>query len=376
MSGQKKKPRPSLKGITTAAILADCSQTPRKCNPTQPRNYHGLIFGRDDTVPRHRGALLERRASKTPIQRRLDVSYNLGSLLRLQRLPLAPPLSSLRPALSIESPIPPSERARVVANELLMVYIMVVRASPDRQEMVQRPGELISRMRINGLENAQRDPHVHGQDVQVLGDGAPQDGRADGAEAEDHDFDWGGVFGCEPEGRGVLVVDFVDVFVQGPPVHGAVDPVVPGVFEDEEDCDLVGHCEEGGEGDAGFEAAVLRHRVEEPNLREFDGEVGDEDELGAFPLFSCGGHFLLLGEVVLVLCSSSLRFSGCVTYFLNLVFLEVGNLVDDDPWQAAAEVDDLVHDEAHDAGGEHIIADVCVPRGPHALEVVEVDIVL
>lgn len=69
-------------------------------------------------------------------------------------------------------------------------------------------------------------------------------------------------------------------------------------------------------------------------------------------------------------------FSGYPTYGLNLVLLEVGNLVDDDPWQGAAEVDDLVHDEAHDTGGEHVVADVCVPRSPHALEVVEVDIVL
>lgn len=73
---------------------------------------------------------------------------------------------------------------------------------------------------------------------------------------------------------------------------------------------------------------------------------------------------------------SSLRFAVCTTYVLNLVFPEVGDLVDDDPGQTAAEVDDLVHDEAHDTGGEHIVADVCVPRSPHALEVVEVDVVL
>lgn len=64
------------------------------------------------------------------------------------------------------------------------------------------------------------------------------------------------------------------------------------------------------------------------------------------------------------------------TYLLNLVLLEVGNAVDDDPWQTAAEVDGLVHDEAHDARGENVVADVCIPRHPHALEVVEVDIVL
>ena len=170
---------------------------------------------------------------------------------------------------------------------------MVVSTSPDWQEVVERPGELITRVRVDGLEHTQRDPDVHGEDVEVLGDGAPDDRAADGAETEDHDFDWRGVFCRETEGRRVLVVDLVDVLVQRAPVHGAVHPVVPGVFKDEEDCDLVGHCEERGEGNGGFEAGVLCHRVEEPDLRKLDGEVGDEDEFRALPLFSCGGHLLL-----------------------------------------------------------------------------------
>lgn len=64
------------------------------------------------------------------------------------------------------------------------------------------------------------------------------------------------------------------------------------------------------------------------------------------------------------------------THVLNFVLVEVWYLVDDDPGQSAAEVDDLVHDEAHDARGEDIIANVRVPSHPHALEEVEVDIVL
>jgi hypothetical protein len=64
------------------------------------------------------------------------------------------------------------------------------------------------------------------------------------------------------------------------------------------------------------------------------------------------------------------------TYALNFVFVEVWDHADDDPGQAAAEVDGLVHDKAHDTSSERIVADVCVPRSPHALKVVEVDIVL
>jgi len=170
---------------------------------------------------------------------------------------------------------------------------VVVGAGPDGEEVVERPGELITGVRVDGLEHTQRDPDVHGEDVEVLGDGAPQDGATDCAETEDHDFDWRRVLCCEAKGCRVLVVDLVNVLVQRAPVHGAVHPVVPGVLEDEEDRDLVCHGEERGEGNGGFKAGVLCHRVEEPNLRKLDGEVGDEDEFGALPLFFCGGHLLL-----------------------------------------------------------------------------------
>ena len=60
------------------------------------------------------------------------------------------------------------------------------------------------------------------------------------------------------------MVDFVDVFVERAPVQGAMGPVVPCVFQDEEDGYLVGDGEERGEGDTCREAEVLGHRVEEP----------------------------------------------------------------------------------------------------------------
>ena len=100
--------------------------------------------------------------------------------------------------------------------------------------------------------------------MQVSRDGAPQYGGSNSAETQDHDLDGGSVFGGHAEGRRVLVVDFMDVFVERTPVEGAVGPVVPCVFEDKEDGDLVGHRKEGWEGNAGCEAEVLGHRVEQP----------------------------------------------------------------------------------------------------------------
>ena len=118
---------------------------------------------------------------------------------------------------------------------------MMFRARPERQKMVQAPRQLVTRMGIDRLEQPQRDPNVHGQDMKVLGDSAINDGGEHGTEAQAHHFDRAGVFSGEAEGSGVLVVDFVDVFVEPGCVEAAVRPVVPCVLHDEENGYLVGH---------------------------------------------------------------------------------------------------------------------------------------
>lgn len=101
----------------------------------------------------------------------------------------------------------------------------------------------------------------------------------------------------------------MDVFVERAPVHRAVRPVVPCVLQYEEDGDLVGHLVERGKGDAGREANILAHGMEEPrdvseeadtygkedrpNLRKLDSEMAEENEGGALPLFVGGGYFIL-----------------------------------------------------------------------------------
>jgi hypothetical protein len=82
--------------------------------------------------------------------------------------------------------------------------------------------------------------------------------------------------------------------------------------------------------------------------------VAQQDELGALPLLS-GSRDLVL---------------------LNLVLVEIGNAIDDHPGERATKVDELVHQEGHDTGGEHIVANVGVPRHPQLLKVIEVYIVL
>jgi hypothetical protein len=89
-----------------------------------------------------------------------------------------------------------------------------------------------------------------------------------------------------------------------------------------------------------------------PDLRKLDGEVAQENEHGALHLFLDRGDFVLL----------------------DLVAIEVGDAVDDDPGQRAAKVDGFVHDKGHDARGEHVVLHEGVPGGPHLLEVVELGI--
>lgn len=55
-------------------------------------------------------------------------------------------------------------------------------SGPERQEVVEGPGELIAGMSVDGLEETEDDPAVHGQDVEIFGDGGPDNGRTDGAE--------------------------------------------------------------------------------------------------------------------------------------------------------------------------------------------------
>lgn len=90
-----------------------------------------------------------------------------------------------------------------------MVNIVVLGASPEGKEVVERPGELVARVCVDGLEEAEDNPDVHGEDVEVLGDGAPHDGDTNGTETQAHDFNGRRVLGGKTEGSRVLVVNLV-----------------------------------------------------------------------------------------------------------------------------------------------------------------------
>lgn len=118
--------------------------------------------------------------------------------------------------------VPPAERRREVVGEGHMVEVVVLGAGPEWDDVLERPGEVIAAVRIDGLEEAERDPHVHSEDVKVLGEVAVQQGPEDGACAEDGNFGGMRVFCSESEGGRVFVVNLVNVLVQNTSVQGLV----------------------------------------------------------------------------------------------------------------------------------------------------------
>lgn len=171
--------------------------------------------------------------------------------------------------------------------------------SPERQDVSQAPGEIVATVGIDSLEETANNPHVHGEEVQIPSQGNPEDRRADSSESEEHDFEGRGVLSSQTERCRVCMVQLVDVLVQRAVVQGAVEPIVPGVLHNEEDGNVHGHLPERGEGHAVVHAEVSRNGVEKPNLGQLDGEVAQEDQAGALPLFLQGRNFLLQ-----ILCQS------------------------------------------------------------------------
>jgi hypothetical protein len=113
---------------------------------------------------------------------RLGETRRLHDLLGLGKLCFSAPLGRLGPSLGVEEIVPPPEAARIVTNEALVMDIVMLGAGPEGQEMVQTPRELVAAVGINGLEETQNDPDIHGQDVEILGQGAEQNGRAHGSD--------------------------------------------------------------------------------------------------------------------------------------------------------------------------------------------------
>ena len=113
---------------------------------------------------------------------------SLLSFLSSSELLLPPSLHGFRSGLSIEHVVPPPEAAGEVTNELLVVNVVVFGASPEWQEMVKRPGEFITGVGVNCLEQPQHNPDVHRKDMKISSHSTPHNRDTDCSKTQHHNF--------------------------------------------------------------------------------------------------------------------------------------------------------------------------------------------
>lgn len=123
-----------------------------------------------------------------------------------------------------------------------MVNIVVLGSSPEWDEVVKRPWELVSGVSVDSLEKTEDNPDVHGDDMEVSSESTPDDWDTDGSETKSHNFNRRGEFSGDSKWGGVLVVEFVNTTVERTPVESTMEPIMPGILADEEDGDLVSNC--------------------------------------------------------------------------------------------------------------------------------------
>lgn len=135
------------------------------------------------------------------------------------------------------------------------------------------------------------------------------------------------------------MVNLVDILVQRTPMHSTMSPIMPCIFDNKENGNLHGHLGPAWERYTELHSEVSCHWVEEPDLWEFDGEMREENEFRTCPLFGDGRD---LGA-------------------LDLVFVKVSDLSNDNPGEGSSEVDGFVHYKGEDAGGKRVVLHVGVP---------------
>lgn len=79
------------------------------------------------------------------------------------------------------------------------MQVVVIRASPDRQEVAQAPWKVVAAVGVNGLEQTENDPAVHSDQMEITGDSQKQNGRAHDTHTQKHCLNWRGIFGSQTE---------------------------------------------------------------------------------------------------------------------------------------------------------------------------------
>jgi len=158
-------------------------------------------------------------------------------------------------------------------------------ARPKWNDVLERPGKVISGMGIDGLEKTEGDPNVDGDYMQVWLEPAVEKRPENSSRSEDHDFERMCVFRSETEGRGIFVMELVNMFVEQGCVEELMGEIVEHVLEEKEECELRDHGLPRWERHLpSAHAKGLSDGVEEEDGGPLNGKVRKEDPLDTLPL--------------------------------------------------------------------------------------------
>jgi len=158
-------------------------------------------------------------------------------------------------------------------------------ARPERDNMLERPGEVVSGVGVDGLEKTKCDPNVNCDDVHVLRELAVQQGSENSSCPEYHHFKWMRILCGKTKRSRVFMMQLVDVLVEQGCVEKLVGEVMEHIFKNEEKGQLGKHGLPRGERDLpSIHAKGFCDGVEEEDGWSLHGKVGKENALGTFPL--------------------------------------------------------------------------------------------
>jgi len=162
--------------------------------------------------------------------------------------------------------VTPTEGSGKIIYESHVVEIVVISTGPEREDVLERPREIVSAVSIDGLEETEDNPDVHGEDVKVAGTKDVENWTSDCSSTEDEDFSWVGVLGRKTEGSRVFVMNFMDVLVHRAPVEELMGEEVEHIFVNEKKRDLNSDVLPSGEGNLpSTHPETLGNWVKQPN---------------------------------------------------------------------------------------------------------------
>lgn len=213
----------------------------------------------------------------------------------------------------------PDEGAGVVAGMNAVMMVMKVCATVEWEPAVERPGEVVAGMTLNGLHAAEGEVGVKSEEMR--GD---EIGAGEGGGTEEDDLERVCVLCGDAERGGVVMMDRVDGLVEIGGVECAVTPIEDKVLDEEEDEDLEEDGGDGGEGVQGVGAVdVVEDWVGDEDDREDEEEVVEQDAAEAVGLQR--GGVLFVG--------------------LDFVAAEIGNLVGEEEGEVGGPVKEFMNEK-------------------------------